>query len=88
MTNYVHKQLVRLELRWALWIGVVQEVLDADENLLYGDRWPPSGSVVLVEDGETHGARWVDLTTKTLLLSHRSFAVKGRHIRLGGTGGR
>lgn len=55
----VHKKLVGLGLGGAVGVGIVQEVLNAEEHLLDGDRGPPP--LLLVEDGEADGAGGVDV---------------------------
>lgn len=47
----------RLSLCWALGIWIVQQILDACQDVLDGDRWPPT--FILIEDAEAHGTRRV-----------------------------
>jgi len=53
---------VRLSLRGVLDVGVIKKVLNSDQELLDGNCWPPI--LVLVQQAETHCARWVHIGVK------------------------
>ena len=59
ISSVLTETCVRLRLGGVLDVGVVEEVLDAEEDLLDGDGGPPV--LLLVQDAETHCARWVDI---------------------------
>lgn len=53
------EEIVRLSLGWGFGVGVVQQVLNAEQNLLHCDRRLPC--LFFVEDGEADRARGVDI---------------------------
>lgn len=53
------EHVVRLGLGRGLRVGVVEEVLDAEEDLLDGDGWLPR--LFLVQDRQADGARGVNV---------------------------
>ena len=55
----VHEELVGLRLGGTVGVGIVEEVLDAQEHLLDGDGGTPS--LLLVEDGQADGPGRVDV---------------------------
>ena len=48
------EQVVGVRLRRRVWVRVVEQVLDAEKDLLDGDGWLPS--LLLVDDGEADRA--------------------------------
>lgn len=56
------EEIVRLSLRGGLGVGVVEEVLDSQEDLLDGDGRLPG--FVFIEDREANSAGWVDIRMK------------------------
>lgn len=53
------EEIVRLSLGWRLGVGVVEQVLNAKQDLLHRDGRLPC--LFFVEDRETDRARWVDI---------------------------
>ncbi len=53
------EQVVCLGLSRGIGIGIVQQVLDAKENLFDGDCWLPT--LLFVKDRKAYGAGWVDI---------------------------
>lgn len=56
------EEIVCVGLSWGLWVWVVEEILDTEENLFYGDRGLPA--FFFVEDRETNGTGGVDVGVK------------------------
>lgn len=53
------EQLVRISLGGRVDIGLVEQLLDAEQDLLDGNRRLPA--LLFIEDGQAHGAGWVDI---------------------------
>ena len=53
------EQVVGICLRRRFGVGVVEEVLDADEDLLDSDGWLPG--LLLVQYRQADGATWIDI---------------------------
>lgn len=53
------EEIVGIGLCWRVWVGVVEKVLDTEENLLNRNRWLPS--FLLVQNGQADGSRGVDV---------------------------
>merc|ERR1719445_222126 len=50
---------VSLSLRWVLDVGVVQKILNSQENLL--DRYSRPPILLFIQNGKAHCSRWVDI---------------------------
>ena len=55
-------QLERQLLRGIIHVWLVEQLLDAEQNLLDGDAWRPI--LFLIQDGKAHGARREDIGVK------------------------
>jgi hypothetical protein len=53
------EQVKRIGLRWRLRVGLVEQRLNAQQNLLDVYRWLPA--FFFVEDAQADGAGWVDV---------------------------
>lgn len=64
------EERVCLALRWVCGVGIVKQILNAEEKLLDGDCWLPA--LILVQDTQTDGAGREDVWMKEF---HIKFAL-------------
>ena len=62
LSTVVNEQVVRFALCWTVRVGVIEQVLDSNENLLHCNTWPPV--LVFIQYAETDCARRVHVGVK------------------------
>lgn len=50
----VHVSVISGVLRWTEFVGGIEQILNTQQNLLYGDTWFP----VVTENREANGTAW------------------------------
>lgn len=53
------EEVVRISLGWRVGVGVIKQILNAEKNLLYGDRRFPA--LLFVQDRQADRARWINI---------------------------